>query len=137
MRNVFLLMQQAHIGALISKKLDQSLSVHGISFTEFSIMYHLNAAEGKELSRISLAEKVALTASGVTRILLPMEKNNLVEKRSNPRDARQSLVVLSGTGKEVMNNALKTVESASEAIFSLFDEDDFSALLMLLNKLKC
>ena len=137
MNNVYLLMQQAHIGALISKKLDRSLSVHGISFTEFSIIYHLNAAEGQGLSRVSLAEKVALTASGVTRILLPMEKSNLIEKRSNSRDARQSLVVLSDTGSEVLKNALKTVDSASESIFSLLDEDDLSVLIMLLNKLKC
>lgn len=137
MNKISLVMQQAHIGALLSKKLDLSLSVHGINFTEFSIMYHLELAEDKTLSRIGLAEKVALTASGVTRVLLPMEKNNLVSKKVNPRDARQSLVALTATGHEVLNNALITVGSSTEHIFALLEKKDLETLLALLNRLKC
>lgn len=48
-------------------------------------MYHLQQAQDNKLSRIALAEKVALTASGVTRVLAPMEKIHLVTKQSNPR----------------------------------------------------
>lgn len=137
MTKTSLIMQQTHIGTLLSKKLDLSLSVHGINFTEFTIMYQLCMAQDNKLSRISLAEKVGLTASGITRVLLPMEKNHLVAKESNPRDARQSLVVITEVGMEVLQNAQVTVEHSADAILSLLEPDELSLLLNLLNKLKC
>lgn len=136
MDNISIITQQAFIGSLLSKKLDLSLSVHGVSFTEFTIMYHLHSAYERKLSRVHLAEKVGLTASGVTRVLLPMEKNHLVFKESNPRDARQSLVVLTDVGHEVLTDALVTVKHTADSIFSLLDQEELSTLQVIINKLK-
>lgn len=92
------------------KKVDQQLSLHGISFTEFTVMHHLNNAPNYSMRRIDLAEAVGLSASGVTRLLLPMEKINLVEKELNPRDARVSLVKLSDAGIALFQDALQSFE---------------------------
>ncbi|MBN2068998.1 MAG: MarR family transcriptional regulator [Opitutales bacterium] len=100
-------------------------------------MHHLHATRDNKLSRIGLAEKVGLTASGVTRVLLPMEKNHLVSRESNPRDARQSLVVMTDAGRELFQNAQVTAEYSTEEILSLLDQDELSLLVKLLNKLKC
>ncbi|MGE8558736.1 MULTISPECIES: MarR family winged helix-turn-helix transcriptional regulator [unclassified Acinetobacter] len=136
MMEVDFLIQQNYIGTLIGKKLDIALSLHGINFTEFMVLYHLNTVQERQLSRIALAEKVALSASGITRVLIPMEKIGLVEKNTNPRDARQSLVLLTQSGKEIMQNAIITVEHTAEAVFSLFDKGEILTLISLLNKLK-
>jgi len=130
------LLKQAHVGTSLSKKCDLALSVHGINFTEFMLIYYLNQTQGFTLSRIALAEKVALTASGVTRVLQPMEKNGLVEKSINPRDARQSLVVLTKAGQEIAQDAIKTIEYTAEDVLSLLDIDELSTLSQLLKKLK-
>ena len=55
--------------------------------------------------RIELADYVGMSASGITRLIIPMERNKLVEKVVNPRDARQSLVALSKTGQRVFKEA--------------------------------
>ena len=137
MNNILIITQQTYIGTLIGKKLDLALSVHGVNFTEFMIMYHLHLALENKLSRINLAEKIGLTASGVTRVLLPMEKNHLIAKESNPRDARQSLVVLTEAGGDVLRDALVTVKHTTDSIFSLLDQEELATLQVLLNKLKC
>lgn len=136
MEKVLFLLQQNFIGTLIGKKLDLALSVHGINSTEFIVMYHLNRAQEKRLSRIALAEKVALTASGITRLLVPMEKIGLVEKNINPRDARQSLVSLTQGGQEIVQDAIITVAHSAETLFSLLTDDEISTLFSLLNKIK-
>lgn len=136
MDKINLLLSQQLSGAFINKKIDLALSVHGINFTEFLLMYQLGKAQDLTLSRIALAEKVALTPSGVTRILLPMEKNGLIEKKENPRDARQSLVVLSLAGQEFLNNAIGTVALTTENIFSLLSQEELVTLNTLVNKLK-
>lgn len=132
-----LVLEQAYTSNLLNKKMDSGLSYHGLSFTEFVIMYRLHQAESGVLSRITLADSVGVTASGVTRILAPMEKNHIIVKTANPRDARQSLVALSETGIELFNNALVSVEHTCDSVFSLLDEQEIEQLLGLLNKIKC
>ncbi len=132
-----LLLQHSLISTLLSKKMDSLLSLHGLSFTEFVIMHKLKTTKGGSLSRINLAESVGLTASGVTRLLAPMEKNNIIEKTANPRDARQSLVTLTSTGEELTSYALVSVEEGCKSLFSLLNEKELNQLMALLNKIKC
>ena len=66
------------------KRVDQYLSVHGISFSEFLVLYHLSQAPNMTMRRIDLAECIGLTASGVTRLLNPMEKKPPCAERIQP-----------------------------------------------------
>jgi len=132
-----LMLEQAYISTLLNKRLDSSLSVHGLSFTEFAIIHKLYNAESGSQSRIGLADSVGLTASGVTRLLAPMTKNNITLKVVNPKDARQSLVALTDAGQELYTNALHSFEHSCDSAFSLLEEHEIIQLLKLLNKIKC
>ncbi|UUZ55216.1 MarR family transcriptional regulator [Massilia sp. H-1] len=55
------------------------------------------APPGGRIRRVDLAERVSLTASGVTRTLLPLEKIGLVTRQSDPRDARVGFAVITPT----------------------------------------
>ena len=100
-----LVLQSALLWSNMVKKADQQLSVHGISFSEFCILHQLYQAPQQRLSRTALAGAVGLSASGVTRLLQPMEKIQLVEKEQHARDARMSLVKLSDTGVQIYQDA--------------------------------
>ncbi|MBU2880485.1 MarR family transcriptional regulator [Psychrosphaera sp. B3R10] len=134
---VTLMLEQGYVSTLLNKRLDGGLSVHGISTTEFVIMHKLASSATGNMSRIALADAVGLTASGVTRLLAPMEKNNITEKLANPRDARQSLVGLSDVGRTLYNDAYVTFVHSCTSAFSLLDESEIDMLLHLLNKIKC
>ena len=54
-----------------------------------------------------LAHELHLTASGVTRALLPLERRGIVERRRDPGDARASLALLTGTGRTLVGEALE------------------------------
>jgi len=99
------IINQALLQTRLQRQIECQLSIHGISFTEYMIMHCLNAATENTMRRIELAESVGISASGVTRLLAPMEKNKLVEKRANPRDARVSLVKLSKVGARLYRDA--------------------------------
>ena len=105
---VDLVLQSALLWSGMIKKADLQLSVHGISFSEFCILHQLSQAPQQRLSRIELASAVGLSASGVTRLLLPLEKMLLVEKQQNTRDARVSLVKLSDSGQQIYQDAQQT-----------------------------
>jgi hypothetical protein len=75
--------------ATLTRRLDNALSnLHGLSFSDFMILYYLGRAPESRLRRVDLAERLGVTASGVTRSLLPLEKLGLVLRQPDPRDAR-------------------------------------------------
>lgn len=104
---------------ITAKRFDSKLSNHGISLNDFMILYHIGEAPDEKLRRTDLAEKIGLTASGITRMLSPLEKLGLVRREANSRDARVSYVKLAPAGKRILNEAIATAEVATEQILNL------------------
>lgn len=103
--------------ATLSRRLDNALGGHhGISFADYQLLMHLQRAPGGRLRRVDLAEKLGLTASGVTRSLLPLEKIGLVGRQSDPRDARVGYALITPAGSELATNAAVVVDNISRAV---------------------
>lgn len=107
----------------------------GIGFNEFVILFHLNQAPDKKIRRIDLAEKMGLTASGVTRILAPMEKMGLIKKEAALRDARVSYVAITTSGQRNLTETLEKTRLFFEEIFPLDKLKEISGLSNLLVEL--
>ncbi len=104
----------ARASAALTRKMDNVLgSVHGLSFGDFTLLLHLSQAPNSRLRRGDLADKVGLTASGVTRSLIPLEKIGLVAREADVRDARVGYAVLTPTGQELLQNALLSAQNTS------------------------
>ncbi len=129
------IMQNSLINTRLSKVVDNHLSIHGLSFTEYMIMTQLIDAPAKTMRRIELAESVGITASGVTRLLAPMEKIGLVQKEANPRDARVSLVKLSKAGEKLYKDASKTYQECAKSLLSPLSANQLASLTDLTGKL--
>jgi DNA-binding MarR family transcriptional regulator len=125
----------ALLASKLSRKVEGQLNVHGISFTEYLIMYHLDRSPMKTMRRIELAEHVGISASGVTRLIAPMEKIKIVEKEANPRDARQSLVKLSVTGQRLFKEASVSFEHCSNSLMENLSENQQEKLIELSTKI--
>lgn len=96
----------------LSRRLDSGLN--GISLNEFIIMYHLSQNTDGKMRRTDLADKLGLTASGITRLLLPMEKIGLIKREADDNDARVSYVVLARGGKAKLADGLERIEIFGE-----------------------
>jgi len=107
----------------------------GLGFNEFVILLHINQSSNKKIRRIDLAEKMGLTASGVTRILAPMEKIGLIKKETAQRDARVSFVAITPAGQRNLTETLEKTQLFFEEIFppeKLKNIKDLSVLLIKL-----
>lgn len=109
-----LLLHLTSVQTRLIKKTECQLSAHGISFTECLVLHYLAEAPNQTMRRIDLAERIGLSASGVTRLLQPMEKIGLVEKEANPRDARVSLVKLSTAGNRIYSEAENSLNMSAK-----------------------
>jgi DNA-binding MarR family transcriptional regulator len=119
----------ARAQATLVRRLDQVLGgYHGISFSDFMLLHYLSRAPGGRLRRVDLAERQGLTASGVTRTLLPLEKIGLVERQQDPRDARVAYAAITNTGRELLNNAVTVVDQISKDLLRSCPPSQFSDL---------
>jgi DNA-binding MarR family transcriptional regulator len=122
--------------AALSRRLDSALgSHHGISFADYQLLLHLHRAPGGRLRRVDLAEKQGLTASGVTRSLLPLEKIGLVTRESDPRDARVGYASITPAGAELVTNATVVVDNVSRNALGGPTRAELEAVSGLLAKL--
>lgn len=90
---------------------------------------------GTRLRRIDLAERLGLTASGVTRTLIPLEKLGLVERQPDPRDARVGYALLTHAGQQLLRYALVTVQPIAQEATQSMSTDQLSALSARLGQL--
>lgn len=112
---LLLLMNINKLQSVISRKFD-ALSVHGLGLNDFMILYLLSTSSESRMRRIDLAEKIGITASGVTRLLNPLEKIGLVGRETNERDARVSYVVITPNGKKIFEEAMRSAENITKGI---------------------
>ena len=117
----------------LTRRLDAGLN--GISFNELIILYHLSQSENEKMRRIDLADKIGLTASGVTRLLLPMEKIGLIAKEANEHDARVSYVVLASGGRTKLSEGLERLEIFSEDLIPADKENKIEEMTKLISEI--
>jgi len=99
---------------ILNSRFDRGLG--GLSFSEFLILFHLSQAEGEKMRRVDIADKIGLTPSGVTRLLLPMEKVHLVKSGPIEKDAQVRFVQLASAGKQKLAETLERLEVLAEDI---------------------
>ena len=68
------------------------------------------------MRRVDIADKIGLTPSGVTRLLLPMEKIHLIKSGPIEEDARVRFVQLASAGKQKLAETLERLEVLAEDI---------------------
>jgi len=122
--------------ATLTRRLDNVLSgLHGLSFADFMILYYLERAPGGRLRRGDLAERLGLTASGVTRGLLPLEKLGLVSRQPDPRDARVGYATLTDSGHQLLDYAVTTVRTVAQETTELVPAEQIEVVSALLGRL--
>jgi DNA-binding MarR family transcriptional regulator len=105
--------------ATLSRQFDGRLGgLHGLSFADFTLMLQLCRAPDGRLRRVDLAQSLGLTASAVTRALIPLEKIGLVSRQTDPHDARVGYATLTKTGRRVLEEAMDSAELISRETIS-------------------
>ncbi len=125
----------ARTQAVMARRFDGRIP-HGLGLNDFMILYQLSQNPEGKMRRVDLAEKIGLTASGVTRMLLPMEKIGLVKREVNEQDGRVSYVALANGGKILFEEALQWTELLAEELLPAKTKniEELSSLLETLGK---
>ncbi len=95
--------------ASMTRALDAELgSHHGVGLAELRLLEVLAARPLARLRPTDLAAELGITASGVTRAVLPLVKRGILKREPVPGDARSSRVALTAAGRALTTDALRT-----------------------------
>lgn len=130
-----LLIKLVALHSKIQRLLVGPLSCHGISLTEYLVLRQLHQSPNKKLRRIDLAQQVGISASGVTRLLNPMQKVGLISKEEVARDARVSLVTLTSTGENILKDASISFDQTAQSFLEQINAKEQSNLLKITDAL--
>jgi DNA-binding MarR family transcriptional regulator len=123
----------AKANAALVRRFDGRLgTLHGLSFGDFILLLHLSRAPGAKLRRVDLADKLGITASAVTRALIPLEKIGLVSRQRDLHDARVGYAALTKSGHRVLQESMVSAELVSEEVVHAKNESELGRLSELL-----
>ncbi|MGR4064262.1 MAG: MarR family winged helix-turn-helix transcriptional regulator [Vulcanimicrobiaceae bacterium] len=106
------LLELSRAAAATSRELDG----HGLSFSELRLLRAVAAAAEGRTRPGDLAAELCVTASGVTRAILPLEKRHIVARTPDGRDGRASLVSLTPSGAELLAEAEATAAHTAQRL---------------------
>jgi DNA-binding MarR family transcriptional regulator len=123
--------------AAITRELSAQLQrEHGLTLNDYEVLLHLSSAEGERLRRVDLAERVVLTASGITRLLEGLERSGYVDKETCASDARVSYAKLTEAGKAKLREAGVThLRGIDELFVTRYSGSELATLAELLSRL--
>jgi DNA-binding MarR family transcriptional regulator len=99
----------------LGRELQQAV---GISPVFFDVLIHVAAAPGERLTMSRLSAEVALTTSGVTRLVDRMVGAGLVDRENSSKDRRSIQVVLTKQDERHSHKPSLCTSRASSATFS-------------------
>jgi DNA-binding MarR family transcriptional regulator len=109
---------------------------HGLTINDYEALLHLAQAEEGRMRRVDLAERLILTASGVTRLLDGLEGAGWVERASCASDRRVTYAVLTDTGRAKLKEAGTSHIAGVRTLFEeRFSADEIETLARLLGRL--
>jgi DNA-binding MarR family transcriptional regulator len=95
--------------ARLLHRLDEELqAAHGLSIAEYDALLQLVTAPERRLRMSTLADRVLLSRSGITRLVDRLVADGMVERSACPTDARGSMATITQAGVSRLRAASKT-----------------------------
>jgi DNA-binding MarR family transcriptional regulator len=126
---------RAH-AAITRERSAQLQREHGLTLNDYEVLLHLSHAPEHSLRRVDLAERVVLTASGITRLLEGLEAAGYVCKRHCESDARVTYAQLTEPGLTKLRDAATThLRGVDELFLGRYSDLELLTLADLLGRL--
>ena len=124
-------------GIAVTRELSAQLSAdHGLTINEYEALLLLARAPDSRLRRVDLANRLLLTASGVTRLLDGLERMGYAGRDDCSTDRRVSYAVLTKEGRDKLREASKShTRQIRELLGTHYDDDELARLVVMLDRL--
>jgi DNA-binding MarR family transcriptional regulator len=124
------------LASLFQQAYSETFGPLGLNDGDYGVLAPLRRSGAPhELTPTELAKHRMMTSGGMTAALDRLERKGLVARVPNPTDRRGSLVRLTDTGREVIDEAMTQHVLTEQRLVSGLDEHERAQLRVLLRKL--
>ena len=109
--------------------------LHGLSAMEVAVLREVSAAPGKHIRPIDLARQLHLSASGITRMLDPLEKRGIVAREVDPNDRRSLRAALTDAGSRLLDDATVSAAEAADGLMRRLSLGQTRQMIRLLEEI--
>jgi MarR family 2-MHQ and catechol resistance regulon transcriptional repressor len=120
--------------AQVRRRLSADLEREGLSATGFSVLVVLTTAGG-ELELRALRTRLRTSKANATEVVSTLESRGLVLRRRLVTDRRAASVMLTPSGREVVDRLFPEHTQRVTAAFSVLDEQEKRSLAEICRKL--
>lgn len=120
----------ARARAVGTRTANKYLEPLGIKARDFAILSLVSTNE--QPSQRELAEFLSLDASQVVALVDSLEKKNLLERQTDPRDRRSNILVSTAAGLALFDKAQEAIDQAREESLDGLNESERKELKRLL-----
>lgn len=124
---------QSALGRHLGRSLEQEC---GLPHSSFEALLRISRSEGGQISMSALAQQVALTSGGITRLLDRLVAADYVTRVPCATDRRVQYATLTATGKRKLEQASGVHARNLRQVFESFSKDDLEIFDQLLDKLR-
>jgi DNA-binding MarR family transcriptional regulator len=123
--------------ARLLRRMDEELRAdHGLSMAEYDALLQLADAPDRRLRMSTLADRVLLSRSGITRLVDRLEADGMVQRTTCTTDARGAEAALTTAGLDRLRAASRTHLDGVQAYFlGVIDEPDRLAMQRALDEI--
>jgi DNA-binding MarR family transcriptional regulator len=108
---------------------------HGLTMARFDVLTHLNMAGGR-LGLSELASQIALSPSGLSKLLDRMDASGLIRREADPADARAAFATITPEGRELVKKARRSHHALlRRTIGEALDERDVTDLERIMDRI--
>ena len=123
----------SNLGRQLGRSLEQEC---GVSHSSFEVLLRISRADDGLISMSALAQQVALTSGGITRLLDRLIDQGYVSRVPCPTDRRVQFAALTETGEHKLDEAKRVHAANLRSAFDAFTVRDLQVLDRLLDKLR-
>ena len=124
---------QSALGRQLGRSLEQEC---GLSHSAFEALLRVSRSQDGQVSMSALAQQVALTTGGITRLLDRLIDAGYVTRIPCPTDRRVQFAALTAAGKQKLEHAAGLHSRNLRQVFDGFSKSELATLDQLLDKLR-
>jgi DNA-binding MarR family transcriptional regulator len=108
---------------------------YDLSFPQYNILRVLDASEGGRTRITEVGRIMLVSGANMTGLAKRLEKNGFIQRNSDPRDERVTLLQITDKGKAVLKEIETTHDDLLENMLQGFSEEDRKIVYNLVRRL--
>jgi len=118
----------------IQQKVIDLMARYGLTLAQFDVLVQLQREEG--ITQQQLADRLLVTKGNVTGLIDRLEREKLVERRSDSEDRRSNLLYLTDSGSAQILQILPEHKTQLRTLMDILSREKQEQLLTLLQELE-